>query len=183
MKKILIIIILIIIILILLIFLNRKKDTSINKLLNKKVEYDKLLKIEYSNSGNSNGNIDSISIDIDKLILTKRYREEIGIPIEATEYKITKENIEYLKNYIEKYNLVAWSFLEIDDDNIILDGSVVNICFIYDNSKINGEKYKTYSISYANKIPKDGYKILNEFNNYIFSLEKEENLIKKYIEK
>ena len=154
-------------------------NVSLKKLMNKKKEQNKLLEISYSNSGNSLGNLEKHTIDIDNLILTTEIAEMHSIPIEVTEYTITKEDIEYLTDIIEKYNLPAWSTLEIDTDHIALDAPTKTITLTYDNSKEGGYK-KWYSISYDMKLPKEGYDILNNFKSYIISKETEENIIKSY---
>lgn len=130
-----------------------------------------------------NGNIDMIDIDIKNLILKTRYSESVGIPIQVKEYKITEESVNKLIELIEKYNFVAWDGLPLDSEHIALDAPSKHITLTYDNSSIGLEKLKYYNISYNTKIPQDGYKLLNEFTNYIFSLKIDDNIINTYIEK
>lgn len=160
-----------------------KYSKELQKLLKKEVNHDKLIKVSYSCSGDMNGNIDTIDIDIQELILKTRYSEGVGIPVQVKEYKITKENVEKIIELIEKDNFVAWDGLPLDSEHIALDAPSKHITLTYDNSNIGLEKLKWYNISYDTQIPQDGYKLLNEFTNYIFSLKIDDNLINTYIEK
>lgn len=128
------------------------------------------------------GNIDSIDIDIKKLILKSKYSQGVGENIVIKEYRITLSDIDALQEMIKKYNFVAWDDLEYDFNRVPLDASTPSLTFKYDNSNIGGSTFDSYNINFYNKIPADGYDLLYEFVKYMYSLEKEENLINTYEE-
>lgn len=161
---------------------NNDNDNELNNLLKKKVKYGKLLLVNYSNSGDMNGNIDSIEIDTQHLLLISKYSSGLGENIIIEEYNIMLSDIELLENKIKEYNFIAWDDLPLDPNRVPLDASTPNLNITYDNSSIGGFKLESYSISFYDKIPEDGYKLLDEFVDYLYSLKKEENLINTYEE-
>ena len=184
MKKILIIIIPLILILIIFIIKKRNpKDNVYKKLLKKEKTYDELLKVVYNSSGDMNGNINRHEFDVKNKRITTEYRTEMGEDIKVIEYKLNEEDIKIIKEYIDKYNFPMWNELKVNENLIELDAAPVNISFFYDNSKLNGNSFATYTISYDYDIPNIGRENLSEFKKYLFSLETNENKIKEYIEK
>ena len=67
-------------------------------------------------------------------------------------------------------------------DLFAYDAPTRTISFTYDNSNIGGSSYETYSINYYMKLSKKQITQLNELTSYIFTLTKEENKIKEYVE-
>ena len=161
---------------------NNNYSKELNKLLNKKVKYGELLGISYSDSGDMRGNVDSVDIDVNKLLLISRLSDGMEDNILVTEYKISKDDIAYLENMIKEYNFIAWDGLPFDINRAPLDASTPNLTFRYNNSSIGGSTFESYNINFYNKIPNDGYPILHKFVDYLYSLEKEENLINSYEE-
>ena len=155
---------------------------SLNRIINRKVKYDKLEEISYSNSGNMRGNVENLVIDISSHVIRYRYSEGFDIPVLVTEYSISDEDINNLNEMIKKYNFPAWSNLD-RSDMIVYDASSKSISLSYDNAKIGGSNYVDYDIDYDTKIPSDGFILLNEFTDYMYSLMKEDNLINTYTEK
>lgn len=186
MKKVFIIIFIVILLLIigLIIFKLTKKENKspyskdLQNLINKKVEDVEISIVEYSNSGNSNGNIDSMEFDLDKKTIKTRFTYAIWEPITVKEYKLLDEDIIKIKEFIKKYNFLGWDKLPLDEELITLDDS--SQVFVFRAYK---PTYNSYSISYDNKIPDDGYPLLDEFREYLTSLLIDENKIKEYIEK
>lgn len=156
-----------------------KKEGKIDMLLKRKYAY--LLTVTYSNSGDMNGNIDSITLDTTKKIIKKRYAAIHSDPIEVKEYKINIEAINSINKIIEKYNLPNLSKLPMGD-LFAYDAPTKTLTFTYDNSKIGGSNYETYSINYYMKLSKKDIIHLNELTNYLNSLLKKDNLIKSYKE-
>ena len=154
---------------------------DLNKIINRKVKYDILIKIDYSNSGNMRGNVENLVIDISSHVIRYRYSEGFDIPVLVTEYSISDEDINNLNEMIKKYNFPAWSNLD-RSDMIVYDASSKSISLSYDNSKIGGSNYVDYDIDYDTKIPSDGFILLNEFTDYMFSLLNDENFIDSYTE-
>lgn len=153
-----------------------KYSKDLRKLLNNKIEYEKLLTVSYSNSGNMIGNIYEIDIDLSEKIIKEQSSLENGMPITVVEYKITDENVNDIDAMVRKYNFLGWNDLPLDEENIVLDDSTVNLSF--KAIDINN-KYQFTSISYDSKIPEDGYSLLKEYTDYIFSLLNDENKIKE----
>lgn len=156
-----------------------KKVGKIDMLLKRK--YGHLLTVTYSNSGDMNGNIDSITLDTNKKTIIKRYAVMHSDPIETKEYKITDEDIENVNEIIEKYKLQNLSKLPMGD-LFAYDAPTKTLTFIYDNSKIGGSSYESYNINYYMKLSKKDINHLNELTNYLSKLLKEDKLIKSYEE-
>lgn len=151
-------------------------------ILKKNIKNDKLTNIYYSNSGDMNGNTDSTSIDVDKLILTTKYRSIHSDPLEVKEYIITKENINIINEIINKYNISSFSKLEMGD-LFAYDAPTKTLTLTYDNSSIGCSSYESYSINYYMKLSTKQKNQLNELTNYMLTLIEEENKIKEYKEK
>lgn len=190
MKKIILILIILIIVMILSIFLirfinnkpnkNHNYSRGLRKLLNKKIKYDKLLTVRYSDSGDMNGNVYEIELDIENKKLIKSESEGYPVDITVKEYKVSDKDIDSIAKLIRKYNLPAWTNLPFDYDNIVLDAAVENLYMAYDNREVGGSFYDSYSISYNTKIPTDGFACLAEVREMLKSFEKTKNLIKTY---
>ena len=144
-------------------------------------EYDKLLEICYSNSGNMNGNIDRIIIDPEKLLLTTEQKENIEDPLQVKEYKITEENLKTLLDQIEEYNFPMWNDLEMDESMIALDAPTEGIRFLYNNSEKGGHEKEFYNVGFADKMPDDAREALRDFRKSIKSFIIEENKIQEYV--
>lgn len=151
-----------------------KYSKELDRLLNNKVFHGEITNVRYSKSGDMNGNIDSIDIDLKRKILTKEYSIGIGEENTITTYKITNEDVTNIINIIEKYNFIGWKDLPFNEDEVVLDASVTSLYFVTTDEN---NKYLSNSINYDTKIPKDGYPLLKEYTDYIFSLLKEENII------
>ena len=179
-KKILIIlgIILLIVIIITIVLITtgnnkyKRHSKEVQKIIKMDRNYGELLKVRYSNNGNSNGNIDEIEIDIKNKTLKTSYKEYHSDPLEEKTYKITDKDIEKIQEYINEYNLPMWKDLPEDTDLIALDASVSNLTFIYDNSKLGGNKYATYTIGDTTILNNEDAKVYREFYDYLFSLKK-----------
>lgn len=155
---------------------------ELRSLINKQVPHDKLIRITYSNSGDSLGNVDVIELDITNLVIRTKYTDSISNPVTIKEYSITEDNIKDIEEYVNKYNLIAWAGLPIDTDLIALDAPEKSIKLTYDNRSINNE-IEYYTISYNSKIPREGYPILNDLIIKLSALLNDNNLINEYQEK
>lgn len=152
------------------------------KLINLPKTYDKLLKIEYSSSGNMDNNIDEINIDINKQILETKYRSMNGEPIKVKEYVVSDTDIKKLLDDIENYNFPEWRSIKEYEEIQELDGPTTIITFIYNNEEIGGSKLEHYTIDFHKKIPKDARKVLNEFLEKMKILINDEKKIKETTE-
>lgn len=177
---------LVVIICSIIIFVNKEDSTGpyskeLNKIINKKIKYDKLIKIDYDKSGDMIGSLESIRIDITKKELTYRHSSAHYEPISVEVYKISDDDINDLNNKIKEYNLPAWSKLK-KSDMVVYDAASESIKLNYKNSTIGGDKIVWYTISFDSKIPLDGYPLLRNFKDLMYQLIKSNNLIKEYIE-
>ena len=161
---------------------NKHELSPLDKLLKEEVKVGELLEVSYSNSGDMLGNTDSIDVDLKEKVLKTSYADMHSDPLQIKEYKITNENVAKIKSIVERNNLPAFSFLEYDDTRFAYDAPTQYISLDYDNTSVGGSKFKTYGINYYFDIPEGGYELLNELVVYLRSLEKEENLIKEYLE-
>ena len=168
--------ILLIIIIITLILVLRKRP-KLKKIIKDKKDLGNLIEITYSNSGDSNGNTDFVSLDIKKMKIVTEYRTTHSDPLKVKEYKVN--NIDKILDYINKYNIPAWNVLPIDTDIIVYDAPIKSIIFSYEkDNKIN-----YYTIDFNMMIEPFGRDILNDFVKEFLLLKKKENLIKEYTKK
>lgn len=160
-----------------------KMSKELKELVKKEKTYTTLKEINYSSSGNSNGNVYEVTLDIDKEILKVEEKAIHSDPLQVKEYKVTEKEIKKLLEPIEEFNLPEWRNLEYDYSIVALDGPGHAISFTYDNSATGGSKMDFYRINFETKIPEDGRKILYDYRDSLLNLIKEENLIKEYQEK
>lgn len=154
-----------------------KKKPKLKKIIDDKTDLGELIEITYSNSGDSNGNTDFVSLDIKKKTMTTEYRTMHSEPLKVKVYKV--DNIDKIIEYINKYNIPGWNKLPIDPDIIVLDAPIKSIIFSYQkDGKIN-----YYNIDFNMMIEPFGRDILNEFVKEFLLLKKKDNLIKEYTKK
>jgi len=158
-----------------------KYSNDLLRLINEKKTYDKLLEITYSCSGNSNGNIYRITLDIVNNKVIKEEKEYYSDPLKITEYSILEEDIKMIEKEIEEYNFPEWKDEQRDFEMIALDAATAHLTFQYDNSNIGGHQKEFYGIDFDLKLAKDCNEVLNDFAVKIQNLVKEENKIKEYM--
>lgn len=142
------------------------------KLMDKEVKHGEYLKIKYSSSGDMNGNLDTIELDVKTGVLTTQYAAMHSDPIEVNEYKIKQEDIDRIIAIIEEYNLVAWSELPQDDTMFALDGPTRMLEI--ECASLKGSRVPDYYNIYSHtKFPEGGWDI---YSNVIKELS---NLINK----
>lgn len=151
-----------------------KKKPKLKKIIKNKKDLGELLEITYSNSGDSNGNTDFVSLDIKKKKMITEYRCIHSDPLIVKEYKVN--NYDVILDYINKYNIPAWNTLPIDPNHIALDAPIKTITFSYQNNN----KVEYYNIDFNMMIEPLGRNILNDFVKEFLLLKKKENLIKEY---
>ena len=160
------------------------KKNELDKIINSKIETGILTSIRYSRSGDMNGNIDTTTLNIKEKTIITNYKAIHSDPLEVKKYKVSDEDINSIIDFINKYNLPAWSKLPSDPELYPLDAPSRILILEYDNSSVNGSEYESYSIDIHTMIfPKDTIKIVNDLINQMKSLIKEENLLKEYIDK
>lgn len=139
------------------------------KLMDKEVKHGEYLKIKYSSSGDMNGNLDTIELDVKTGVLTTQYAAMHSDPIEVNEYKIKQEDIDRIIAIIEEYNLVAWSELPQDDTMFALDGPTRMIEI--DCASLSGSRVPDFYTIYSHtKFPEGGWEIYSDFVKEIADL-------------
>lgn len=143
--------------------------------------YDKLLKITYSCSGNSNGNIYRVILDVDNKKVIKEEKEWVSDPLKVVEYSLSDEDLNDIIKDIDEYNFPEWKDEKKDMDMIALDAASSHLSFEYDNSSINGHKRDFYGVEFDLKLAKDCNDVLDAFAFKIQNLAKDDNMIKEYM--
>ena len=148
-----------------------KKTISIKELKKKKYDTGELIKIVYTSSGGMTGGHNNKTIDLENKTITKEVQEWHNTKPIETIYKMSDENIKYIKNTLNIVNFPAWRELEVDNTIFALDAPINNSYFIYEKDSFNLEDYVIYD--------EEERKLLIEFNKYLNEIEKEENIISK----
>ena len=148
-----------------------KKTISIKELKKKKYDTGELIKIIYTSSGGMTGGHNNKTIDLENKTITKEVQEWHNTKPIETIYKMSDENIKYIKNTLNIVNFPAWRELEVDNTIFALDAPTNNSYFIYEKDSFNLEDYVIYD--------EEERKLLIEFNKYLNEIEKEENIISK----
>lgn len=153
--------------------LKKNQPKEIDKLINDKVEYDKLLEVRYNIGGGMSNIMYEIDVNLIEEVITETKSIGDDTIIYRTTYKISEEDITYLDTLIKKYNFLGWKDLPLDEENIALDDTSISLYFkaTKDNKNI------VNTISYDSKIPEGGRDILSEYTDYISSLLRDENKI------
>ncbi len=151
--------------------MGKNYSEELSKLIDKEVLKNDLLSIVYINDNRTNGKFERVEIDLINLKMRVVNDESTTI------YNISKINKYYLKSYIKKYNLPAWSNLPMGD-LLALDMPNKTITLYYDNSKIGGTNLDKYVVNLYSRIPKDGLEYIDKLLEYIMSLKKEKKQIK-----
>lgn len=138
------------------------ENAELYDLIAKEVKHGEYIKIRYSSSGDMNGNLDTIELDVKNGVLTTQYAAMHSDPIEVNEYKIKQEDIDRIISLVERYNLVAWSTLEEDETMFALDGPtrMLEIDCTSLKGSIVSDRYNIYSHA---KFPKGGWEIYSDF--------------------
>lgn len=154
------------------------ENPELRKLINTKIEHGEYEKISYSSSGDMNGNVDEMTLDIANRKLITRYAAIHSDPIEVVEYEIPQEEIDKIIAKIDEYNFVAWSTLEKNEELIALDAATTYMTITCNNK--SGKEW--YQIYYDSKFPDDGWSIFSNFSRDFFDLVNKGEKINSYKE-
>ena len=169
-KRIIIItIILVISLVITLILINKNKISSIDNQVY-------LTEIVYDSSGDMNGSVYNVSLNIKDQILTVKEKDYYDHPFTIKEYSVSKEDIDTLKKDISTNKYPKWEKYKMDESLFAYDAASKDITFEYDKNEL-----EWYRVNLNLKLTSEQRKKLNEFIRFFLSLAKEENLIKEYI--
>ena len=142
--------------------------------------YDKLKEITYSCSGNSNGNVYRITINIEDKKIIEEKKEWHSDPLNVKEYSLRDKEINDLLKDIDEYNFPEWKNEQKDYDMIALDAATPHLSFRYDNSKIGGHENEFYGVDFDLKLAEDCNKALDNFASKIINLTKEVIILNEY---
>ena len=137
----------------------------------KKREY---IKVKYSSSGNSLGNVDITEIYLDKKLVVSRYTPVHNEKVTVKEYKVSDKDIEEFRNILSSYNYYGLR-LRRDSGLQILDGPSTYVEFTLSND----EDAKIY---YTLRLTKKDREALKKVTDKLFSLKDEKKLKKEYKE-
>ncbi len=171
------IILIIVVVFVIINYLNHNDNYLAKKLLKRKPIYHNLIEITYSNSGNSNGNTNFITIDLVKKTMRTEYADYHNEPLSICEYKLD-ENIHNIVDKINEYNLQSYRNLPIDTNCIALDAPIKTLILVY---KEDNNEYIT--IDFNMMIPTKSRERLNEIVKDIINLKNTSKVVKKYKEK
>ena len=158
--------------------LNKNADKTTKKNSEMK-DYGELVEITYSDSGDMNGNIDAVTIDVKESIMKKEYSPGIDQKIEVTTYNVSRDEVEELIDMINENDLPSLDGLPLDEEMMPLDASTPILTFEYDTK--SGKK-EWYSINFYTKIPKNKMEVLNKITTKIHELEDNGVIVNKTTE-
>ena len=129
---------------------------KLNRIINRKVKYDKLMKISYSNSGDMKGNVENLIIDVDRQVIKYRYSDGFDIPVLVNVYSISDEDINNLGLH---YNFN----IPNDDDyplmimsNVSINPNIVGYIYVFKKDKDMIKDMHTYQYKcYKKLVPID----------------------------
>ena len=170
MKKIVIIITIILIIsIVILILINKNKISNIDN-----QEY--LTEIIYDSSGDMNGSVYNVSLNIKDQVLTVKEKDYYDQPFTIKEYSVSKEDIDFIKRDISNNKYPEWEKYKMDESLFAYDAASKDIKFEYDKNEL-----ELYTINLNLKITFEQRKKLNNFIKFFLSLAKEDKFIKEYV--
>ena len=163
---------------------NKKKEITVADLQKVKVDYDRLLEVSFNIMGGMEDTHQKRYLTLEEGVPV--YIEEItsdrSLPIRVKKYSVEDETIfDRMSAYIREYNLPAWSELPFDEEMIALDAPGTYIYLLYDNSAIGGYQRTSFTIDYDDKIPEEGYPILQKLREDLLSNKDESRLIETYL--
>ncbi|MBQ6559537.1 MAG: hypothetical protein IJL85_01770 [Erysipelotrichaceae bacterium] len=163
---------------------DKKKEITVADLQKVEMAYDRLLEVSFNVMGGMEDTHQKRYLKLEEGVPV--YIEEItgdrSLPIRVNKYSVADEAIlDRMSEYIREYNLPAWSELPFDDEMIALDAPSTYIYMLYDNSAIGGYKETSFTISYDDKIPQEGYPILQKLRDDLTSNRDESRLMETYL--
>ncbi|MBQ7719226.1 MAG: hypothetical protein IJT56_01470 [Clostridia bacterium] len=131
------------------------------------VPVGELLKCIISDSGNSNGNTDCMTLERGedgKIYLTVEYSNAYWEPIVTSVYLADDDALDRALAIIKEYNFPAWNDLP-EAEEIALDDSILHVGMIFDNTSVGGGEYDDYGFSDYERIPEGGFAAINRFRS------------------
>ncbi len=142
MKKIIIFIIIIIVLILLVGYFIIRRINVLDKTGMVNREY---LKVIYSASGDSNGNVDYIELDFKDKKLRTRYAENHMVDIEEKEFNVTDDDIDEIISYLNSNNIIKLSECKNEEGLFPLDGPMISLSIICSDKTYNIDWYCDFS--------------------------------------
>ena len=140
----------------------------------KKVKEREYIKVKYSSSGNSLGNVDIVEIDLVEKKVISRYTPVHNEKVTVKEYRVSDKDINEFKEILASYNYYGLR-LRKDSGLQVLDGPSTYVEFTLSNDK-------DAKIYYTLMLTKKDRAALKKVTDKLFSLQNEKKLIKEYKE-
>lgn len=156
-----------------------KYSDKLNELMHRKKVNGKLKSVEYHCSGDMEGNVYSLKLDINEEKLIVSTANMHSDPVTVSEYSVNKKDIEAIKKDVNLYNLPVWEKEKMDETLFAYDACSPGIQLTYTDS--NDKFYDIYNISLNLKLPNDAHKVLNDLKDHLTELASDDNLIQTYV--
>ena len=148
---------------------------DLETLKNMEIETGVLKSVSLHNDGMMMGQSHKVEVDFENKTIKSEDKQGFDKPYTTYYYSVTDDDLNKIQEFINNYNLPAWSKLELnpmmtpsDTQRMLIfeyqrENKTINRIIIYPFSVMNEEERKIY----------------NDFISYIYSLIKEDKIIKK----
>ena len=144
-------------------------SATLEELINKKVTDEKIESLTYSGGGGILGGYHSTRLSFKDKELTATNQEFHYSPTTVRKYSVSDEQLNEIREYIEKYNFPAWSEIREDETMRPTDISVSTLSLCYPSY--------SYSISFITNFNKEESDIFFKLRDLVFEIAKDENLL------
>ncbi len=161
-----VILLILIVMLILIVKLFSKNKENV---MEKERDFDKLIEIEYSCSGDMNGNVDRIVLNREDKTIIHEYKAFHNERLKRRKRRVREEAIYNLERQINKYKFPLWKDLEASEI-VALDAPSTTITFTYDNSRYGGPERDWYTVDLESEMTKEEREAIAKFIRDLKSL-------------
>ena len=149
--------------------IEKKDSATLEELINKKITDEKIEALTYSGGGGMLGGHFSTRLSFKDKELTTTNQEFHYTPTIIRKYSVSDEQLNEIREYIEKYNFPAWSEIREDETMRPTDISVTVLSLCYPSY--------SYSISFITNFNKEESDIFFKLRDLVFDCAKDENLL------
>lgn len=144
-----------------------------------------LISANYSNSGNSLGNlytVEALRDDGGSMMVRVRESAVHSDPIEAREYRAPEDLLDQISGIVDRAGMKEWGELP-PSEFIAYDASTPSIRLTYEDDNPDELLPKYLSYSFNDALPDGGKGAVNEIRDLMTSHAVEDNLIREYTER
>ena len=144
-----------------------------------------LISANYSNSGNSLGNlyaVEALRDDSGSMMVRVRESAVHSDPIEAREYRAPEDLLDQISDVVDRAGMKEWGELP-PSEFIAYDASTPSIRLTYEDDNPDELLPKYLSYSFNDELPDGGKGAVNEIRDLMTSHAVEDNLIREYTER